>query len=164
MLRLALPTEPFWLDLGGGVRFQVRPPTTALMETARASVRRELDALRKSRDLLVSVGASVTGVPDLSNKDVFDGEFAGLLARELAKHAVVAWEGVANADGTIAEATHENIAKAMSIDAVARTFMALYLLSLESLTAEGNASAPAPAGNLDAGANTVTPAHEQTAA
>jgi hypothetical protein len=42
--------------------------------------------------------------------------------------------------------------------------MALYLLSLESLTAEGNASAPAPAGNLDAGANTAKPAHEQTAA
>lgn len=156
MLRLAIPREPFWIDIGAGVRFRVRPPTTSLMETARASCRRELDKLRKARDELVAVGATVDGLPDLSNGDVFDGEFSALLARELARFSLVEWEGVAMPDGTVAPLTERTIAMAMSIDPVARTFMALYLTSLEGLVAEGNGSALAPNGNSDAGANTAT--------
>lgn len=156
MLRLAIPREPYWLDMGAGVRFRVRPPTTSLMETARASVRRELDVLSKARADLLKVGATVTGMADLSNPDVFDGEFAAMLARELARFALVEWDGVANEDGTAAPLTDENIAKAMSIDPLARSFIALYTTSLEGLVAEGNGSALAPHGNSGAGANTAT--------
>lgn len=163
MIKLAIPREPFWLDLGAGVRFKVRPPTTALMETARAAVRRELEKLRKARDELVAVGATVTGMPNLADPNVADGEFSAALARELARYAVVAWEGVANDDGTPAEPSEANIAMAMQLDAVARTFTALYLLSLEGLAAEGNASAPAPHGNSGAGATTATDAAQPAA-
>ena len=36
MLRLNLAREPYWLDLGRGVRVQVEPLTTALMVAARS--------------------------------------------------------------------------------------------------------------------------------
>jgi hypothetical protein len=36
MLRLAIPKEPYWLDLPAGVRLQVRPLTTAVMAAAQA--------------------------------------------------------------------------------------------------------------------------------
>jgi predicted hotdog family 3-hydroxylacyl-ACP dehydratase len=128
------------------------------METARAAVRRELDRLTKARDELVRVGATVTGLPDIADPNVADGEFSAALARELARYAVIGWEGVANADGTPAEPSAGNIAMAMQIDAVSRAFTALYLLSLEGLAAEGNGSAPALPGSLGAGANTATDA------
>jgi hypothetical protein len=40
MIRLDLKREPYWLDLGHGVRLHVRPCTTALMMAARAEAQR----------------------------------------------------------------------------------------------------------------------------
>lgn len=155
MITLAVPRDPFWLDLGAGVRMRVRPPTTSLMETARSAVRRELDKLRSARDELAKVGATVSGLPDLTNVDVFDGEFAALLARQLGRFAIVEWEGVHMPGGAAAPLNEETIDLAMSIDPIARTFMALYLTSLEGLASEGNGSALAPNGSSEAGANTA---------
>ncbi len=44
MIRLDLKREPHWLDLGHGVRVQVRPCTTALVMAARAARRPDPDA------------------------------------------------------------------------------------------------------------------------
>lgn len=158
MIRLAMPSEPFWLDFGSGVRFKVRPPSTALMETARSRVRRELNELRKAAETVKQVGATVTGMADLTNADVFDGEFNALLAREMCRLALVEWDGVMMPDGSPAPISDETIGMAMNIDALARAFTVLYLTSLESLAAEGNGSAPVPSGSSAAGATTATAA------
>ena len=41
MIDLAIPREPWWLDLPGGVRVHVRPLTTALMLAARQRLRQK---------------------------------------------------------------------------------------------------------------------------
>ena len=163
MIRLAQPTEPYWLDLGSGVRLQVKPPTTALMETARVATRRRLEELRAAAAEVAGAGASVTGLPDLSNPDVFAGEFSARLSETMANFAVVAWDGFLMPDGTVAPLTPENLRLAMSIDAVGRSFIGLYLTSLEELISEGNGSAPAPNGSSAAGATTAPAAQDPAA-
>lgn len=158
MIRLAQPTDPFWIDIGGGVRFKVRPPSLALMETARAAARRKLEELRASQQDLERAGATVSGMPDLTDPDVFSGQFSQRLATTIALYAVVEWEGVALADGTPAPLTPENVERAISIDIVGRAFLGLYLTSIEDIAAEGNASAPAPNGSSAAGAITAADA------
>lgn len=160
MIRLAQPTEPYWIDLGAGCRLKVRPPTTALMETARTVTRRRLEELRAAAGEVAGAGASVTGLPDLSDPDVFAGEFSARLSETMARFAVVDWEGFLLPDGTPAPLTAENLRLAMQIDAVGRTFVGLYLTSLEELAAEGNASAPAPNGSSAAGATTARVAQD----
>lgn len=164
MLRLAQPTEPFWLDMGGGVRFRVRPPSLALMETARAVSRRKLEELRASQAELQRAGATVSGMPDLTDPDVFAGHFSQRLAQTIAVFALVEWEGVAAADGTPAPLTPANVHAAMSIDQVGRGFLGLYLTSIEDIVAEGNAFAPGPNGSSEPGANTAEDAAPAAAA
>lgn len=163
MIRLAQPSEPYWLDLGAGCRLKVRPPTTALMETARGATRRKLEDLRGAAAEVAGAGASVTGMPDLADPDVFAGEFSARLAETMARFAVVEWEGFLLADGTPAPLTADNLQMAMKIDAVGRTFVGLYLSSLDDLAAEGNASAPAPNGSSAAGATTAPAALDPAA-
>jgi hypothetical protein len=164
MLRLAQPTEPFWLDMGGGVRFKVRPPSLALMETARAASKRKLEELRTHQAELRTAGATVSGMPDLTDPDVFSGQFSQRLAQTIAVFAIVEWEGVATAEGAPAPLTPANVEAAMSIDQVGRGFLGLYLTSIETLVAEGNGSAPAPNGSSAAGANTAADAAPAVAA
>ena len=164
MLRLAQPTEAFWIDMGGGVRFKVRPPSLALMETARAVSRRKLEELRTHQAEILAAGATVSGMPDLSDADVFSGEFSQRLAQTVAIFAIVEWEGVGIADGTRAPLTRENVEAAMSIDQVGRGFLGQYLTSIEDLLSEGNAFAPAPNGSSAAGATTVEGAAAAAAA
>lgn len=163
MIRLAQPTAPYWIDLGAGCRVKVRPPTTALMETARGAARRKLEELRGAAAEVAGAGASIDGMPDLSDPDVFNGEFASRLAETMARFAVVEWEGFLLPDMTPAPLTADNLAKAMRIDAIGRTFVGLYMTSIEDLAAEGNASAPAPNGSSAAGANTAPAAQDPAA-
>jgi len=155
MIRLAQPSEPYWIDLGAGCRLKVRPPTTALMETARVATRRRLEELRTAAAEVAGAGASVSGLPDLADPDVFAGEFSARLSETMAIFAVVDWEGFLMPDGAPAPLTAENLRLAMRIDAVGRSFIGLYLTSLEELAAEGNGSAPAPSGSSAAGATTA---------
>ena len=78
MIRLQLSPEPQWLDLGHGVRLQLLPLTTALMVATRsdpAVQALEADASNDSR--------------------------AAVFAAALARRAIVDWDGVGDADGTV---------------------------------------------------------------
>lgn len=157
-LRLSQPVEPYWIDLGAGVRWKVRPPSFALMEAARAAARRRLETLKSQVADVRGAGATVTGIADLNDPDAFSGQFTVALCEELARFAVVEWEGVNDDAGETAPLTPENLRLAISIDFVGRTFFAVYMTSLDSLGAEGNAFAPAPSTSSAAGANTATAA------
>ena len=83
MIRINLSPEPQWLDLGHGVRLQLLPLTTALMVATRsdpAVQALEADASNDSR--------------------------AAIFAAALARRAVVDWEGVGDADGTVIAVRH----------------------------------------------------------
>lgn len=118
MIRLDLKREPHWLDLGHGVRLHVRPCTTALMMAARA------EALRA-----VTSSAS-------------DTEAAGIrtaaLIKALARLAVLDWEGIGDAAGSMALVTPESVDALMDLWPIASAFESAYLGPALLLDAEKN--------------------------
>jgi hypothetical protein len=118
MIRLDLKREPHWLDLGHGVRLHVRPCTTALMMAARAEAQRA-----------VTSSAS-------------DTEAAGIrtaaLIKALARLAVLDWEGIGDAAGSMALVTPESVDALMDLWPIASAFESAYLGPALLLDAEKN--------------------------
>ena len=103
MIRLNLKREPYWLDLGHGVRVNVRPATTALVMAARVTALKETD----------------------ENTDA--GTRSAMLIKKLAELAVIAWEGVGDSDDLPAEVTPEAVSALMDLWPIADAFERLYL-------------------------------------
>ena len=123
MIRLDLSPEPNWLDLGHGVRLKLLPLTTALMVATRA------DPAVEDLD------------PEASNE-----ARAALSAGELARGAVVDWEGVGDADGNALPVTPEGIDALLALWPIFEAFNLAYVSRGMLLDAEKNASAPSPTG------------------
>ena len=117
MIRLDLKREPHWLDLGHGVRVQVRPCNTALVMAARAARRPEPDP------------------PDAPQ--ALGNRTAGFL-KELGRLAIEAWEGVGDIAGEPAAVTHEGIDALLDLWPIAEAFERLYLGPALLLDAEKN--------------------------
>lgn len=119
MIRLNLKREPHWLDLGHGVRAHVRPCTTAVMMAARAEVQR----------------AAISSASDT--------EAAGIrtaaLIKSLARLAVLDWEGIGDAAGSVAPVTAESVDALMDLWPIASAFESAYLGPALLLDAEKNA-------------------------
>jgi hypothetical protein len=124
MLTLDLPTEPYWLDLPRGVRVEIRPVTTAIMAAAQAAAQRQLAALREAEADLD---------PDLARGLAF-----AFLVKALARHAVIAWEGVGDAAGKPLPLSPEAVERLMDLDEMASTFWERALLPIRTVAAEGN--------------------------
>ncbi len=123
MLKLDLSNEPAWLDLGHGVRVHLRPLTTALMVATRSD-------------------PAVEAVPE----DATDEERALAFAKALARKAVLAWEGVGDADGNSIEPSPEAIDALLDIWPIFEAFQLAYVSKGLLLEQEKNASAPLPSG------------------
>ena len=121
MIRLDLKREPYWLDLGHGVRVLVRPCTTALMMAARVA------ALRESGD------AEGTDPVDAA------GFRTATLVKTLARLAVTAWEGVGDADGNPVDVTAEGVAALLDLWPLAEAIERLYLAPALLVDSEKNA-------------------------
>jgi hypothetical protein len=113
MIRLQLKREPYWLDLGHGVRVYVRPCTTALVMAARSS-------------MLTAAG---TATP---------GERTAALIRGLARLAIEAWEGVGDAEGQPAELSAAGVDALMELWPIAEAFERLYFAPALLLDEEKN--------------------------
>ena len=133
MLRLNLAREPYWLDLGLGVRVRVEPLTTALMVAARGD-------------------PAVRGLPEGTSDD----EIAVIFGKVLAERAILDWEGVGDADGSPTPVTPEGIAALLDIWPIFEKFQIGYVAKGLELEAEKNASAPSPTGST-AGAKAIAP-------
>ena len=115
MIDLAIPREPWWLDLPGGVRVHVRPLTTALMLAARQRLRQG----RRSR-------RGQDEAPRIEG-----------LVKALACEAVLAWEGVVAA-GEPVEPSPETIAAVLDRWPVFEAFRDGYFAPSLLLDAEKN--------------------------
>ena len=123
MIRINLSPAPQWLDLGHGVRLQLLPLTTALMVATRSDA----------------------AVQDLA-ADASNDTRAAVFAAALARRAVVDWEGVGDADGTVIAVTPEGIDALLSLWPIFEAFNLLYVSRGMLLDAEKNGSAPSPTG------------------
>ena len=146
MLTLDLPAEPYWFDLPRGVRVQIKPVTTAVMAAAQAAASRRLGAAK--------AGAGDGGIdPDMAKGLAF-----AFLVKALARHAVVAWEGVGDKHGAPLNPTPDNIERLMNLDDMAAAFWDRATSPVAAVTAEGNGCGPAPSGTSDAGPSTAAAA------
>lgn len=135
MLSLDLTNAPRWHDLAPGVRVQLRPLTTALMVATRS-------------DPAVEAVAA----------DASDEERALAFAKALARRAVLAWDGVGDADGNAIEPSPEAIDALLDIWPIFEAFQLAYVSKGLLLSQEKNASAPLPSGPSAGASATAMPA------
>ena len=137
MLRLNLAREPYWLDLGLGVRVRVAPLTTALMVATRSD-------------------PTVRGLPEGTSDD----EIAVVFGKALAERAILDWEGVGDADGNPAPVTPEGIAALLDIWPIFERYQVGYVAKGLELETEKNVSAPSPSGSTAGAKATARPARK----
>ena len=141
MLTLDLSNEPRWHELAPGVRVQLRPLTTALMVATRSD-------------------PAVEVVPE----EASDEERAVTFAKALARKAVLAWEGVGDADGNPIVPSPEAIDALLDLWPVFEAFQLAYVSRGLLLEQEKNASAPLPNGPSAGASDTATAASPTRAA
>ena len=135
MLKLALPQEPYWLDLEDGVEVQVRPLTTAVMNMAHSK------AVKSILDLKQRALNGEAGIPNVDDDETRQFYIEAALAEQLALASIIDWKGVQNKEGAApALVTPETIRGLLSIYYISQRFLAKYLGSLDGLAAEGNGS------------------------
>ena len=135
MLTLDLSNEPRWHELAPGVRVQLRPLTSALMVATQSD-------------------PVVEAVP----AEASDEERAVAFAKALARRAVLAWEGVGDADGNPIDPNPEAIDALLDVWPIFEAFQLAYVSKGLLLEQEKNASAPSPSGPSAGASDTAKPA------
>ena len=125
MLTLDLPTTPYWLNLPRGVRVEIKPVTTAVMAAAQAAAARRLGAVR---------AAEADLDPDMSRGLAF-----AFLVKALARHAVLAWEGIGDTAGKPLPLSPDAVERLMDMDEMAAAFWDRATSPVVAVAAEGNA-------------------------
>ena len=123
MLTLDLTNAPQWCDLIPGVRVRLRPLTTALMVSARGD----------------------PAIADLSEGAATE-EAALAMAKSLARRAILAWDGIGDADGNPIDPSPEAIEALLDLWPAFEAFQTHYVAKALLLDAEKNASSPLPNG------------------
>ena len=141
MLTLDLTNEPRWHDLAPGVRVQLRPLTTALMVATRSD-------------------PAVEAVPE----EASDEERAVAFAKALARRAVLAWDGIGDADGNPIDPNPEAINALLDVWPIFEAFQLTYVSKGLLLEQEKNVSALSPNGPSAGASATAKPAHPTRAA
>ena len=160
MIRLALPKEPYWIELSYGVRLLVRPLTTAEYTAAQFRGTRQIKELLESKAEIEEAGGKVTDLPDMSNADAMAGVSQLVFAQALAQSAIVEWEGVADKEGEPAEVNEETVQDLMQLHRIAEDFVVEYTKMHEQVIAEGNGSGSAASGTSATDPSTATDAEE----
>ena len=154
MIRLNLPTEPYWLDLPLGVRLQVRPLDTAVYEACRYRAARDAKRIIEER--------KESGNDAPVDEDDADGLATFLVTAALARAAIIGWEGVEDAEGDgIAPVNDTTVADLMRIPLIASDFRHRILEPYEQLVSEGNASGPLPDGDMAEASTTAANAKQK---
>ena len=139
MLKLGLKNKHEWIDLALGVRVKVKPITTSLMLS-----------MRRSEQLLAL--AETEG-------EMPDEEIGLIVAKEMAKAAILDWEGVGDADGKPIPVSDDAIEAVMEVfpifDAFQEKYVSHGLLVEREIEQEKNASALSPNGSSAGARNTA---------
>lgn len=138
MLTLDLTNEPRWHDLAPGVRVQLRPLTTSLMVVTRSD-------------------PVVEAVPE----DATDEERAVAFAKALARRAVLAWEGIGDAEGNAIDPSPDAVDALLDIWPIFEAFQLTYVSKGLLLEQEKNVSAPSPTGPSAGATATAKPARKR---
>nr|DAH78763.1 MAG TPA: hypothetical protein [Caudoviricetes sp.] len=158
MLRLKVNKEPYWLELGYGVKVKVKPCNSAVFYEAKAYMNAKLADLAKEYKSNKAVGLPV--VEDVENPIKREAVADRYLLIGLGVAGIMEWNGVFEADeDRAAPLTESKIDELFSnFWAVAENFRNQYCGLQELLEAEKNASTPEPNGTSATGETIVTDA------
>lgn len=156
MLRLKIQKEPYWLELGYGVKVKVKPCTSAVFYEAKAYMNSKLAELAKSHK--ANKEAGIVNEIDIENPIKREAMADKFLLIGLGVAGILEWDGVMEADvDKTASLTESKIDELFSnFWAVAENFRHQYCGLQEILESEKNASSPAPSGTSETGATTAT--------
>jgi hypothetical protein len=148
MLKLNIQTEPYWIDLGLGVRVKVRPCTSPIFYAARAFMNKRLQDIGEEYRKRKEIGASVEDLPDVENPEIREALAEEYLARGLARSAIIDWEGILESTGDDkAPVTPEKIDELMTgFWSIAASFSQQYTGVRELIEAEKKGSSAVPNG------------------
>ena len=151
MLRLNIKTEPYWLDLGLGVRVKVRPCTSPIFYAARAFMNKRLTELGEEYRKRKELGLPLEDFPLLDLAEVREALAEEFLALGLARSAILEWEGVLESEGDApAPVTLERVTEFMTnFWALAASFSQQYTGVRELIEAEKKDLKPEPSGILE---------------
>ena len=155
MLRLKIQKEPYWLELGYGVKVKVKPCTSAVFYEAKAYMNSKLAELAKEYKANKDAGLDVS--EDIENPVKREALADKFLLVGLGVAGILEWDGVMEADeDKPAPLTESKIDELFSnFWAVAENFRHQYCGLQEILAAEKNASTPEPNGTLETGVATA---------
>lgn len=145
MIRLTLPEEPYWIELGDGAAVRVRPCDTRIYTTARAAARLEASRALAAIEDVERHGGSVAGL-DLADQAEIEGLSQMVFVQALARSAIVDWRGVLDENDAPLDVTPEAAARLMRFHDIAERFLDEYGAPYEARFSEGNASGPSAAG------------------
>jgi hypothetical protein len=138
MLKLNIQTEPYWIELGLGVRVQVHPCNSPIFYAARAFMNKRLQDIGEEYRKRKEIGSSLNDLPDVGNPEIREALAEEYLARGLARSAIIDWEGILEADGDAkAPVTLEKIDELMTgFWSIAASFSQQYTGVRELIEAE----------------------------
>lgn len=162
MLRLKINKEPYWLELGYGVKVKVKPCTSAVFYEAKAYMNSKLAELAKVYQANKAAGITNDTAADIENLVKREAMADKFLLIGLGIAGILEWDGVMEADvDKAALLTESKIDELFSnFWAVAENFRHQYCGLQEVLAAEKNASTPEPNGTLETGEVTATVAEK----
>ncbi|TKW61700.1 MAG: hypothetical protein DI628_03475 [Blastochloris viridis] len=148
MLKLSVNKEPYWIELGVGVRVKVRPCISPVFYAARAYMNDRLAKLGEEYRRRKEVGVSLADLPNVESPLVREGLAEEYLNLGLARAAILEWEGVLEADeDKPALVTPEKIEELFTgFWSLSATFGRQYTGARELLDAEKKDLSVAPAG------------------
>ena len=141
MLKLKIQKEPYWLELGSGVRVKVKPCNSAVFYQAKAFMNNRVSEAAKLYKSNKENGIKDTSIPDLEDVSKREAFADQNLIVGLALAGIVEWDGVLEADSDEkAPLTPEKIEELFSnFWVVAENFRQQYCGIQEILEAEKNA-------------------------
>lgn len=160
MLKLKINKEPYWLELGYGVKVKVKPCNSAVFYEAKAYMNAKLADLAKEYRANKAAGLSV--VEDVENPIKREALADRYLLIGFGIAGILEWNGVFEADEDRAAPLMESKIDELFSNfwAVAENFRNQYCGLQELLEAEKNASTPEPNGTLETGEVTATVAEK----
>lgn len=165
MIRLKISKEPYWLELGYGVKVKVKPCTSAVFYEAKAYMNSRLTEFAKIYQTNKVAGITNETMVDIENPVKREALADKFLLIGLGIAGILEWEGVMEADeDKAAPLTESKIDELFSnFWAVAENFRHQYCGLQEILAAEKNASTPALNGTSAMGEATATVAEKHKA-
>lgn len=140
MLRVALETEPYWIDYDAGTRIRVRPLNAVVHRACLHRGARAIQDITDAGDTLASIGFPVDLEEMQDDPSLASGVSHVVYGQSLARSGLIAWEGVSDAEGNDLPLTPENINRFMLMPGVCDWFVERYTRAHNQMVAEGNAS------------------------